>query len=447
MKHIRSKMAGALPLLCLSSCMLGPYDGEEVSSVSEVVSFDGYTSNANETVQLQARYSNGLFYTFTSATTQSSPFINLFQVDWFWWGRDFVIPSWAWEPGVGGAGARAEVKARLTTGYELASHYKGGSTCLIEAHNEGGGIQPVDESCRSDNSPSAFVYTDDYQGLPTLQHDSTYPDDFQDSYTEEIQGVASDGTNWYFTNNRDSEPQLFKIPIGADLDSNSNWGNAITLPGSLLNAGYTHVGDPDEYNGDIYVTASNENNGEAGLLIQFDTDLNLRSSVEIDREDGTAWVAIDPTTGLLYRSTFYDASEISVFAMAFDGSGVLTGLAAQGARSLRDKQGNEMTLQAIQGGAFSPQGNLYLASDAETWNEGGVSGIYGFRGDSMRLETYTSVFHDGHEIEGIEASHITADGIDAEVHLVILNNDLLPLDPDNLIFKHYSVPNGQLGDL
>lgn len=427
--------------------MLGPYDGEKVSSVSESISFEGYTSNPNETVQLQARYSNGVFYTFSSATTQPSLSLNLLQVDWYWWNRERALPSWAWRPGVGGVGSRAEVRARLSSGYNLSSHYKGGATCLIEAHTNGVAIQPADEACKSDNASSSFIYTDDYQGLPILEHESTYPDDFHHSYTEEIQGVASDGTNWYFTNNRDSEPQLFKIPIGADLDDSSNWGNAFTLPGNLLSAGYTHIGDPDEYDGNVYVTASNEYNDDIGLLMQFDTNLNLRSSIEIERAFGTAWVAIDPTTGLLHRSTFYDASEVNVFAMTFDGSGVLTGLSSQGSRSLRDKQGNEMTLQAIQGGAFSPQGNLYLASDAESWDEGGVSGIYGFKGDSMRLETYKSVLHNGHEIEGIEASHIVADGIDAEIHLVILNNDYLPLDPDNLIFKHYDVPAGQLNDL
>ncbi len=98
-----------------------------------------------------------------------------------------------------------------------------------------------------------------------------------------------------------------------------------------------------------------------------------------------------------------------------------------------------MTLQAIQGGAFSPQGNLYLASDAETWNKGGVSGIYGFKGDSMRLETYEYVNHNGEEIEGIEASPIVAEGIDAEIHVVILINNIV--FTDEMDFKHYSVPD------
>lgn len=423
--------------------MFGPYDGEVVGDRSDPIEFWGAYPVDGETIQIDARFpADGQYYYVDSTQTDSSSQL-LFGTDWFLWAKTVVLPLWAWRAGV--TGYRAQVRSHGNAG-DLASFPIEGLNCVVQADSQGLSPTTAQAQCASPSTPGAFVYTQDYQGLPSLLATPDHPHEVEYPGTDENQGVASTATHWVFTNNVGEPlaqgPTLVKIPLDADLGQGATWTGALTqdMPGTLQTLGYDHYGDPDVHDGHIYVPV--EGPGLPGAFAQFDLDLQFEGYGTI-ADPTAAWVAIDPVSGSLFTSAFHDVSQVDVYAMVHAVDGTLVDLTFVQHRTLRGSHGGPYVIQRVQGGAFSAQGNLYLASDADHDGVLPPSGVYGFEGDSLRFETYSAIENDPgayHEVEGIEVRDLAgamAPSIDGQIHVVLLDNDWP--NSDDLIFKHFEV--------
>lgn len=433
-----------LALMLVGGCMFGPYDGQIVTNPSAAISMWGGYPSANTQVDVEARWFDGNFYPFASTTTTTG-YYTAFATNWYWWTLSAAVPGWGWTAGV--TGSRAEVRGRSGSSY-LESFPEDGFSCMLDASAAGTSMTDAQFACGA--MPRAFLFTPDYRGLPTFSPQSPvdYPQAVQVDHSEEIQGAASTASDWYFAHNAD--PTLLRVPLTSDLEDHDVWDDALAvgMPSAMDALGYDHFGDPDEHAGNIYVPVEG---GAVGAIAQFDLALGFRGFATLAGASAP-WVAIDPTTGMLYTSEFCDVHEVEVYTMQFAADGTLTGLSLYDRRKLWDANSVPLALQAIQGGAFSDSGNLYLVSDADYGHcSAGTAGVYGFEGETLRKEAWFEVAYDpsdSEELEGIDVRDVTSagiPGITGQIHVVMLDNDTW--NGDDLYFKHYVAPVGELGFL
>ncbi len=223
---------------------------------------------------------------------------------------------------------------------------------------------------------------------------------------ERIQGVAHDAAHWYFA----TTTAILKYPLTADLTGPDtqplarvglaplqSWGPE----SSLLN----HFNDLDVHDGHVYVTVTDNNQGRSGqyrspaVLALLDArTLRLVAVYPFPDKVGSAapkvvssaWVAVQPRTGLIYTSAFA-LETVDVYELTGTPRRLVLRATILPRRLIRvagsgpaEVRGAIPRLTAVQGGAFSKSGKLYLSLDAaatEDWNGATVTvagGLYGF---------------------------------------------------------------------
>lgn len=232
-------------------------------------------------------------------------------------------------------------------------------------------------------------------------------------WTAKCQGVATDGVGWYFTSNDGGFPGVYRMS-----NTMSVLGKR-KIPRSVAG----HVGDVDHHGGSIYVALENPTQ-----VAVFDLDLNPQSRHAVTTPDGHfSWCAVNPWNGLLYTSAWNHASAL----YAFDRS--------TGARRAQNDIALDGVVDRVQGGSFSPNGRIYLASD----DKSGKAGIYAFGlPTGRRLGCVAIEIHQGfpkyEETEGIGFGLMHTLGHPTVIHLVLLDQDALG---DDIYFKSYQVPD------
>lgn len=232
-------------------------------------------------------------------------------------------------------------------------------------------------------------------------------------WTAACQGVATDRTGWYFTSNDDGFPGVYRLSNTMSvLDKRS-------IPRSTAG----HVGDVDYYGGRVYVALENPTK-----IAVFDRVLNPQSTHAVSTPDGHfSWCAVNPWNGVLYTSAWNNATAL----YAFDRN--------TGARRTQDDIALNGVVDRVQGGAFSPNGRIYLASD----DKSGKAGIHAFGLPMGRWLGFVAIeIHQGfpkyEETEGIGFGLMHTLGHPTVVHLVLLDQDALS---DDIYFKSYEVPD------
>ncbi|KUG04090.1 hypothetical protein ASZ90_018536 [hydrocarbon metagenome] len=273
-----------------------------------------------------------------------------------------------------------------------------------------------------------------------------YPNDRENGWSEELQGVCSDGQNWYFTQRN----KLWKFPLTYDLNkkikkADPEQGILMTpLEGYLAMKGaYNHMGDLDYYNGFVFVPVEPANNMFRARVAMYRAEtLELVSYNYLNSPKGP-WCAIEPRSGLLFSSAFYDVDCLQVYALEIvNGQYLITPFSHN--LFLYDEKGNPLKLQRLQGGAFSRRtGLLYLVSDTDS--NGGIIVINPATGKRVsRIPVDydpTLLDYTREELEGITILDLDdgiAPGVKGQVHLVMIDN--VGSGDDDLYFKHYSVP-------
>lgn len=237
-----------------------------------------------------------------------------------------------------------------------------------------------------------------------------------EAWTEECQGLTSDGKSWFVSSNNADFRAIHRFSLGF-----KHLGSA-TFPSNLG----SHIGAIDFHNGKIFAAL------EPSLrVLMFDTGPSFLGFADLKRgtfdnlpQTSMPWCAINPWNGMLYSSNFDGVDRVHAYDPArdfmFHESLVLEGSAVNG----------------VQGGVFSQNGHLYLASDASQELRA-YSALNGAFLGSRKI-SYDKSTLEAEEMEGLAILPMTVNGIPVHVHVVILDNDV---SKDDVFLQHFTVPN------
>jgi hypothetical protein len=328
--------------------------------------------------------------------------------------------------------------------------------------------------------------------IPTFVNDC--PQGVVLSWSEQVNGIAHDDNNWFFTTT--APCRIIKVPLGRDLgnidflpplpdptgtyEANGmliNWG----MPDELSDYcdGYYHYGDLDQVGGFLFVPI------EAGppsapnaiaifrasdlAYIGFCPTVNDTNSGLVQGWAG--WVAYNPIDGCLYSSNAAIESNennwLFRYTVDFDllNSGdVMSAIQYLDRVELKNSVDSPLNpplgmdggnFAYMQGGCFSPWGDLYLINgSAGTEPNGQYGGIHLFRPDPNGSGKYFRVTDsvngaagfnfmwnpkgEGEEPEGIDWCNWSNGNLPlaTQLHAILLNTEG---GPDWLYIKHYIV--------
>jgi hypothetical protein len=196
---------------------------------------------------------------------------------------------------------------------------------------------------------------------------------------------------------------------------------------------------------------SRDGYGTPPRVVFYDADLNVLGWEEIE-PGGTneiPWVAVNPTNGRLYTSTFnlgdpyYDPYQLRAYRIDKTGTSITLTRESANDIMLYNETGTYLAdMPHVQGVAFSPIGHIYVVSDPiEKWGPGGV---HIFDGVTHRRIQFMPISYDQRgccgeyqELEGIDVWDLAgggAPGIGGQFH-VMMNAE----PTHNIWFKHFQV--------
>jgi hypothetical protein len=206
----------------------------------------------------------------------------------------------------------------------------------------------------------------DHYYLGNNPSDSDAPD-----WSDNAQGIANDGRHWYFTH----KGGLLKYqanwePLSAAVDAGHVM--SVGIPAELADKGINHYGDPDHYEGYIFVPFESDGGEDdelvAVIAVFRASDLQLVDWVNLEPNlRRTGWLAIDPVESTLYTSTDVLVAGTPLMRYSLN----LPNLGRDDAEFLdnpvpvnvADFDGSPLAgrFEYMQGGAFTPWGDLYLS--------------------------------------------------------------------------------------
>jgi hypothetical protein len=311
---------------------------------------------------------------------------------------------------------------------------------------------------------ACWAYSSDYYLTSQSPADVAY------YWTNDLNWIANDDSHWFIS----QESWLVKVPLTASLDQDLKGGHfgQQSIPPDWWQGGngWNHIGDIDFADGLLYLPMESETlDAAVGVM---DADLNPIGLAAVPSPEAIPrnmpWLAVNPVDGLLYIGKFDLACDSSI--AAYERSFVDGQLRLKYHHSLKvtdpSRMGpsgalspcNAAPLTRIQGGAFSPSGQLYLSSDAHSWQDGGIYGVdvtgqLPLGGPNTRLLTapirthirYQYVHEDcwvggncGDETQGIDILDAAANGspYSGQIHVLLNDNNKYT---DKVYFKHYDI--------
>ena len=298
-----------------------------------------------------------------------------------------------------------------------------------------------------------------------------YPNDAEPGWSDNLQGVANDNQNWYFT----QEERLLKSPVWWDLNSSledpDNPPAAIIskrMPSPLKDAGYDHFGDLDYWGGYLFVPLEKKGAQLTPAIGVFRaSDLEYIGFYLYTCSGAQAsWCAVMDVNGIPYLYTsaedldgYEQITRYNLYPISLDQSTPRV-LSECDRFYLYTESSNKTKFRVVQGGDFADSGCLYLVVgyyvmtpeelqnsgimifDTTTWTRiaksANDSGTGGFKFQ------YSPNFPHYQEPEGItiwdlglDPNNSPAPGIAGQIHVIMIVNDSPSVD--DLYFKHYKV--------
>ncbi|MFT7474089.1 MAG: hypothetical protein ACI81L_001009 [Verrucomicrobiales bacterium] len=262
--------------------------------------------------------------------------------------------------------------------------------------------------------------------------------DYRAVWTGRGQGVATDGVSWFVSQN-DSAPGVSRY--SADFGTLEA---RVDIP--RWDAG--HVGAVSVLDDRVFVALEGPER-----VITFTPELDEISSVTVDRpmesdfKKHLAWCAINPGSGLLYTCDWVDAVSLTAYHPT------------TGSPTPEHDIALSKPVNRTQGGAFSSNGNLYLASDDQlSYTEQLLvmlrlkkpsrqtfPGIHGFDAGTGATLGYIPIvtrplLPHFEEIEGMALGPMMIDGTIAHVHLAFLDKNQFWIR-DDVEIRSFVVPD------
>jgi hypothetical protein len=295
---------------------------------------------------------------------------------------------------------------------------------------------------------------------PDTVYLGNYPEDYVDGYrwTEELQGVAHDDNHWFFT----TKVALYKIPVSFDLSTPIQFTSfqSVGIPQELKDLGYDHFGDLDQVGGFLFIPLEG---ATPGIAVFRASDLGY-IGIKLTTQTKAGWVAYNQHLGLLYTSNDNVSSSDSLYRYTLDldnlisTNDVVASITYLDRFHLFEADGGELDPPLgdyMQGGVFTPWGDLYIVSgDQYTDPEDVRGGIHLFGPDGRLIAesqnrsgtgAFNYEYHPGwsryEEPEGVDWWNRdigeSSPGITGQLHVILLNNQWPTTD--RLYFKHYDV--------
>ncbi len=184
--------------------------------------------------------------------------------------------------------------------------------------------------------------------------DETWAELSMDSFNGTValgrgQGVASDGTSWFFSGTLSLER--------TDTGFASQKSNSLAIPLLLALAGSDHIGDIDVLNGTLYAPIEDGSKGyKSPKVVLYDTQ-SLTPGTEYSisatlQTEGVPWVAVNGAKSEAYMAEWTNTTQLNVFN--------LSNFSVKSALPLIPPAG--MTISRIQGAKVF-ESALYLATD------------------------------------------------------------------------------------
>jgi hypothetical protein len=320
----------------------------------------------------------------------------------------------------------------------------------------------------------------DHYYLGNNPANSDWPD-----WSENAQGVANDGQHWFFTHVAGLiKYQANWYGIGSERDSGHI--KSVGIPDVLRSRAINHFGDLDQYGGYLFVPFEGDpelcttypwiypcQNGPliAVIAVFRASDLEFVDWVNVEPYQRRAgWVAIDPVEKVLYTSTdtLVEGTKIQRYAIDMDkvdNDIYFDFLQPLDPVDVRDVEGQPIYKQFkyLQGGVFTPWGDLYLSAGTSDDPPSDVrGGLHLFRrtndGTAFELidssvnapaevgqHVFSYEYHPadlgGQEPEGIDWWNRDRDPgstYPGQLHAILLDNDA---GDDSVWLKHYRVVN------
>src|SRR5262245_15381086 len=283
-----------------------------------------------------------------------------------------------------------------------------------------------------------------------------------DDWTDEVQGVAWDGSHWLFSANANQdkpghEDKALYVFKGGNTLSDGNWKTRIkftSVPHPI--AGTTesddHWGQLTFFDGRVYVAHFwyNDQTDLGNAVVFKDTDgaLEYEQWIELEqptsptdhRKDRAEFQAINPWDGMIY-SCFGggDIHEFFIHERTGPHAGRWTGRAIT----------LNPPVKYVQGACFSPNGHLYIATNAKLPGQPKYQTIWYYSALNGHQFGVIPVLAEqaeddkpgedslSQELEGICFGKVIApNGRPAQIHAVLLENETVALD--DLFLKSFA---------
>lgn len=213
---------------------------------------------------------------------------------------------------------------------------------------------------------------DSCEGTPVDEYPEYYmylgnsPGGYRYNWTENIQGVAHDKDNWFFT----QSTKLWKIPVTEYLADENMYGmETRTLEELGLPEPYDHFGDIDyaEHNGVGYVFAPVTGGGATPIIAAINVEtLELAAFSRLRAEMSCGWCAIrEEAAGTRLYTSRHIAPETPIEKYHIDWSALEAGAEFLSIVDTPFRLWNgdtQLEIQHMQGGAFSSGNRLYLVN-------------------------------------------------------------------------------------
>ena len=201
------------------------------------------------------------------------------------------------------------------------------------------------------------------------RHLGDHPSDRENFWSDpdQPQGLAHNATDWFLT----TAGNLYRVPLSEDISEDAPInGSVVGMPDELASRNYNHFGDPDVYQGFVFVPVENKDSGVLPAIAVFNaSDLSFVTwDVFFDATTSykAAWLSVSDD-GQVYTS---DTSVSSLTIYSIDPAALCTNCGyvlngGVGSLPLFDWyfQPN-YTIQETQGGDLSADGSLIYITDS-----------------------------------------------------------------------------------
>jgi Ca2+-binding RTX toxin-like protein len=277
-----------------------------------------------------------------------------------------------------------------------------------------------------------------------------YPHARENGWSQEVQGVAHDASHWFFT----QRDRLLRFPVDFDLNAGIDRLSppasvlSVPIPPYLASRGYDHLGDIDQRSNYVFAPVeSMTGRNVPGIAAFRANDLTLVGYTPVGQRSAP-WVAVN-ADGLLYTSNsdlptegFYRYRVDFAALSAFAGTPVSF-------LALVDHSPVSTAVRSVQGGTFTPSGDIYLSNgNANDDMDGGIK-LFSATGTLLAKSSngsgsfnypYNPGFDTYEEPEGIDywdrGAYPWSPGFEGQLHAIMLDNDY---SVDDLYFKHFEV--------